>query len=983
MSKPFDLSPRKKIAVVGSGCSGIAALWALKATGHDLYLYEANNRLGGHTNTVNWNSGKNSVDVDTGFIVLNTATYPNFINFLKILNIETEPTRMDLSVSRDHGSFEWSGQNLASVFCQAKNLFSVQMWRMLFDIVRFNQLALDVLIDDKAAVNGQNIARSQIEETIGAYLVRNDYSDAFKYGYLVPITAAVWSTSPNKCVDEFPIRTLVRFLWNHHQLSTVSTRPEWLTLKNGSKTYFEAVMKDFPSDHVFINSPVSRVNNDSSGRVEVHLSDGSMNFFDHVILATHANQALSILGSSATSEERSILSCFKTSQNEVVLHSDTSHMPVRRSAWSSWNYMTLSPRSEAFTDTVSLTYNMNILQHVPENIFGHVLVTLNPLRQTDPSLTQGRFEYSHPLYTSQAVRAQGELHKIQNKRGISFAGAWTNYGFHEDGFSSGLRIAQDHLGAELPFDIVESSLSRGKSPTLGLADHLMRVVIAIIHVFLIRPLDILLGRARSILNSSFNLVTGSLQGLAYYPSRHFEHSGNPYLCAGNRGDLLSDLGPIDSMDISAIIYGLHTSWILTLFIVVSICCVIFSAQSSAHGVWEGPGQPYLIPCRTTHTRFFPKKHSFSYSYLTVGIPVVYRNEAFGMISVEEQKHHLSTGSWSISRWFRQSWYTIRACDYLQRSDQELSLRQKLDMFLQAERQNPTDYPHAYLITAPRFAGYSFNPVSLWYLYSSDKILSAMILEVNNTYDERRPYLILRDSNSEKAPGSPAQIQGFRVKDFYVSPFNSRRGLYSVVSTDPLGPGMSGFSGVDVKITLNSSKGHPKLVARLFSEGQAIDLSTLGCFSKLGFLARWSWIGLATAPRIMKEGVTLMFRQKLRMHNKPEPLLGTLGRHPTSNEKILEKTFRRQLEHLVTSSSAPLTVHYFTSGFISEGKEIFTSPLGKNYQDRNLLEIRILSPAFYCRIIRYDNVLDGILSEMEEQKTVSVNRPEVLAKLFGT
>ncbi|KAH7360353.1 hypothetical protein BKA65DRAFT_421353 [Rhexocercosporidium sp. MPI-PUGE-AT-0058] len=494
--KTSDIMLRKKVAIVGSGCSGISALWALKDTGHDVYLFEADDRLGGHTNTVRWEVGKYSVGVDTGFIVLNTATYPNFINFLKQVNIETKPTRMDLSVSRDYGSFEWSGQNLASIFCQVRNLFSIQMWRMLFDIVRFNQFALDVLIfaDENNEINSKDTMSET--ETIGTYLDRNGYSDAFRDGYLIPITAAVWSTSPNRCIDEFPTLTLIRFLWNHHQLSTVSTRPDWLTLENGSKSYIDAVMRDFPSDHVFLSSPVQRINNNTSGRVNVHLHDGRTDDFDHVILATHADQALSILGSSATEEEQSVLSCFKTSQNEVVLHSDLAHMPQRHNAWSSWNYMALSPDSKAYANTVSLTYNMNVLQHIPKSIFGDILVTLNPLHRPDPALTQGRFGYSHPLYTPKAVRAQKHLHRIQNKRGISFAGAWTKYGFHEDGFSSGLRAAQDHLGAKLPFEFVDSTMSRGNKPKLELVDHLVRLIVVAIQVLLIQPWEALSGVKR-------------------------------------------------------------------------------------------------------------------------------------------------------------------------------------------------------------------------------------------------------------------------------------------------------------------------------------------------------------------------------------------------------------------------------------------------------------------------------------------------------
>ncbi|UNI15299.1 Cytochrome c oxidase assembly protein cox11, mitochondrial [Purpureocillium takamizusanense] len=488
MSPATEIPAAKRVAVVGSGCSGIAAVWALKNTVHDVYLYEADARLGGHSNTVQWQNGKYSVGVDTGFIVLNTATYPNFIRFLKLLNVATEVTDMALGVSRDYGAFEWGGKSLRSVFCQAKNLFSIRMWRMLFDVLRFNQFALDVLINSKEESQSESEDDPGNDESIGAYLDRHGYSHAFRDGYLIPITASVWSTKPKTCMDEFPVLTLIRFLWNHHNLSALSSRPEWLTLKNGSRAYIDAVMDDFPTDHVFLNTPVKRVEN-HNGHISLYTTNDEPQIFDHVILATHGDQALSILGSAATDEERSILSCFKTSKNEVVLHSDLTHMPQRRGAWCSWNYMTLSPRSESSTDVVSLTYNMNTLQHIPKDQFGHVLVTLNPLHEPTPALTQGRFDYSHPIYTSKAVAAQRRLQKIQNKRGISFAGAWTNYGFHEDGFSSGLRVARDHLGATLPFEIIDSSFSRGKIPHLSIIDYAIRVFITLIQSLVIQPLE--------------------------------------------------------------------------------------------------------------------------------------------------------------------------------------------------------------------------------------------------------------------------------------------------------------------------------------------------------------------------------------------------------------------------------------------------------------------------------------------------------------
>ncbi|KAI9739415.1 MAG: hypothetical protein M1818_005103 [Claussenomyces sp. TS43310] len=492
----------KKVAVIGSGAAGLGALWALNRTPHDVYLYEAADRLGGHTNTVDFISGKYKTAVDTGFIVLNSATYPNFIEFLKVLDIPTVATEMSFGVSRDQGLFEWAGTSLGAIFAQKSNVLSLRMWRMIFDIVRFNQFALDILKNEersRVCINGyrehdgDGAHAPKPQMTIGEYLDGEGYSDAFRDDYLIPMTAAVWSTSPDKCSLGFPAATLIRFLWNHHLLSTIRARPTWLTLKHGSKSYVDAVVKDFASDHLFLNTPVISVSNGSHGKVLVHLQSGKVDTYDHVVLATHGDSALQLISSTATPAEKSILSNFQTSQNTAILHSDTSLMPRRRIAWSSWNYMTLSspysssvmPARRGDINQVCLTYNMNILQHIPTSIFGDVLVTLNPLHYPPPKLVQGYYTYQHPLYTAAAIRSQDALHQIQNKRGISYCGAWTKYGFHEDAFSSGLKVALDHLGATIPFEFKDSTFSRGKAPMLSIVNQLLRMAILIIQAFVV------------------------------------------------------------------------------------------------------------------------------------------------------------------------------------------------------------------------------------------------------------------------------------------------------------------------------------------------------------------------------------------------------------------------------------------------------------------------------------------------------------------
>jgi predicted NAD/FAD-binding protein len=284
--------------------------------------------------------------------------------------------------------------------------------------------------------------------------------------------------------------------WNHHLLNTISARPDWLTLKDGAQSYIDAVMKGFPPNHVFLNAPVETVTKEDDGRVRLQLKSGDSAIYDHVIIATHGDQAYNLIRQEANFEERQILSGFKTSKNTAILHSDLSLMPKIREAWTSWNYITESSATGSNVDQVCLTYNMNILQHIPESTFGHVLVTLNPLHLPPPDLVQGRYTYSHPLYNAAAIRSQSMLPQIQNTRGISYCGAWTKYGFHEDGFSSGIKVAQDHLGAALPFKFTDSTFSRGKIPVLRRRDVILRLVLMIIQL-IIEFIEKLFGAQRA------------------------------------------------------------------------------------------------------------------------------------------------------------------------------------------------------------------------------------------------------------------------------------------------------------------------------------------------------------------------------------------------------------------------------------------------------------------------------------------------------
>ncbi|PHH88135.1 hypothetical protein CDD83_7939 [Cordyceps sp. RAO-2017] len=398
--------------------------------------------------------------------------------------------------------------------------------------------------------------------------------------------------------------------------------------------------------------------------------------------------------------------------------------------------------------------------------------------------------------------------------------------------------------------------------------------------------------------------------------------------------------------------------------------------------WHGLGRPYLIPCRTTHRRQFPKQHSFSYSYLVVGVPVGYSGNANGMVSVDGAK-----------RGGQRAWYHVDAADYLQRGHGELGLRGKLDGYLASQGADPADYPHAYLITAARFLGHHFNPVSFWYLYSPDRVLSAVVLEVNNTFGERRPYLVLRDFAEEArhimadaSPGpvgtAPSRVKGAWPKDFHVSPFNSRKGAYSLLANDPLGADMESFRGLNVTISLTSSKGHSKIIARLFSEGETADPSTMGPAQKLRFLLGWFWVGFATFPRIAKEAAVLFFQRKLHVWYRPEPLKESLGRHADSIERDLEAVFRRYLCFLVQQSSRPLSVKYTPSGVTDFADDTYTSRTAKSQPGAvEHVEMRILTPVFYSRFVHYAHDFEGIFSELTENGTVWVNKPHALPGIF--
>ncbi|KAK4075388.1 uncharacterized protein Triagg1_4509 [Trichoderma aggressivum f. europaeum] len=396
---------------------------------------------------------------------------------------------------------------------------------------------------------------------------------------------------------------------------------------------------------------------------------------------------------------------------------------------------------------------------------------------------------------------------------------------------------------------------------------------------------------------------------------------------------------------------------------------------------------YLIPCRVTHSREHPKEHAFSYPYLTVGIPIGYRGNVNGMISVDD--HDAST-SWLSKIWRARGWFRVDAADYLERGNNKLGLRAKLDTYLRSQDANPADYPHAFLVTAPKFLGYQFNPVSFWYLYSFDRILSAVVVEMNNIFGERRPYLVMRDTMDDAtritshniSQPTPAWINASWKKDFHMSPFNSRKGSYSLLTRDPFAGNMEGFSGIDIALDLVSSKGQPKLAVRLCSKGRALDISQMGPLEQAKFVLTWFWVGFLTFPKMVRQAALLFFYHQLHIWYRPEPLKDTLGRRANDTETKVELIFRQYLRFLVEQSTNPLNVTYVPSGLQESSEETFISPGAAVHPEQTeCLKIKILTPVFYSRFVHYAHDFEAIFCELAESCTIWVDQPETLPKIF--
>ena len=423
-----------EIAVIGSGISGLAAAWLLSER-HRVTVYEKEDRLGGHTNTVTVPSPNGPVAVDTGFIVYNELNYPNLTALFRHLNVATQPSEMSFAVSLDDGDLEYAGTNLNGLFAQRRNLLRPRFWAMLNDLRRFYREA-------------PNVSESEAHLSLGAYLDAHGYSPAFVDDHLLPMAAAIWS-APADAMRDHPVATFVRFCDNHGLLR-LRGRPQWRTVTGGSREYIDRLTERFAGE-IHLNRAIFAVRRGPDG-INVQDRDGDSRRFDHVIIATHADQALAML-EDGDAEERQALGAFRYQRNLAVLHNDESLMPKRRAAWSSWNY--LGSRTGDGGRALSVTYWMNRLQGLPED--APLFVTLNPIRTPRQGSILRSFLYDHPIFDAETLAAQKALWTLQGRRNTWFCGAHFGSGFHEDGLQAGLAVAEALGNVRRPWTVADES----------------------------------------------------------------------------------------------------------------------------------------------------------------------------------------------------------------------------------------------------------------------------------------------------------------------------------------------------------------------------------------------------------------------------------------------------------------------------------------------------------------------------------------------
>ncbi|MBI1260798.1 MAG: NAD(P)-binding protein [Rhizobiales bacterium] len=423
---------RQRIAVIGTGISGLSAAWLLDKA-HDVTVYEMNDRLGGHSNTLSVDCDEGPVPVDTGFIVYNEKNYPNLTAMFEILGVKTDASDMSFAASLDMGQgkrFEYSGSGLQGIFADRRNIFRPRMWRMIADVVKLYRRAPELM-----GLKGLD------EMPLGQFLREQGYSDALRDDHLLPMCAAIWSL-PIERIEEFPALAFLRF-FDNHGLMRLKDRPSWRTVAGGSREYVNRMMREFTGD-IRLKAKVVEVLRDALGAT-VRDATGHVENFDQVVIATHSNEALDLLGD-PDARESALLGDLPYQRNIAWLHSDPSFMPIEKRAWSSWNYM-----GGGVGTPVCVTYWMNRLQKLDTQ--RQLFVTLNPSHEPDAAQVVSRIEYDHPIFDGRAISAQRQLWQLQGERNTWFCGAYFGSGFHEDGLQAGLAVAEQLGGLSRPWQV--------------------------------------------------------------------------------------------------------------------------------------------------------------------------------------------------------------------------------------------------------------------------------------------------------------------------------------------------------------------------------------------------------------------------------------------------------------------------------------------------------------------------------------------------
>ena len=440
---------KKRIAIIGAGISGLGCAYALRQHPEfEITLYEAGDHIGGHSNTVDFTCNINGEEVthgvDTGFLVFNRKTYPRLVRLFEEIQAPVAPSEMSFSVSIDasgksgiNKKIEWAGNDINSFFGQRSNLLSPSFWRMAYDILRFNRLATQLAHEQIEA--GHQYKES--DENISDFLKRHRFSQSFKENYFLPMIGAIWSCSVEQML-EFPIQTMVRFCHNHGLLQ-IQNRPQWLTIKGGSRDYVKRIVAALTKHQIAIKrESVLRVNtSQNGGQVEV-ISQSGTTHFNEVIMACHSDQTLDLVHG-IDQQARNILVAIPYQKNRALLHTDIRFLPEAKRCWAAWNYTAKSGDKLNAKQHVSVNYLINRLQPLPVQLQDtQIIVSLNPSEEPDPKLVHQEIHYSHPVFDMSAIQAQKELPLIQGSSSIWYCGAWTGFGFHEDGLRSGELVAE-------------------------------------------------------------------------------------------------------------------------------------------------------------------------------------------------------------------------------------------------------------------------------------------------------------------------------------------------------------------------------------------------------------------------------------------------------------------------------------------------------------------------------------------------------------